>query len=60
MDRTDGFETGVRRRLVGTAAPFRNRAAPENYTEAATLNESSRIAGETQSWVMDIAQEAKA
>jgi phosphomannomutase len=30
------------------------------YTEAATLKESLKIANETQAWVMDSAQEAKA
>jgi hypothetical protein len=30
------------------------------YTEAATLEASTKIASETQAWVMDAAQEAKA
>jgi hypothetical protein len=30
------------------------------YTEAATIQESSKIASATQAWVMDVAQEAKA
>jgi phosphomannomutase len=30
------------------------------YTEAATLKESSKIADETEDWVMDSAQEAQA
>ena len=60
LDRTDGlkleFDDGswVLLRLSGTEPVMRV------YTEAATLEESSRIAGETQAWVMDAAQEAKA
>ena len=60
LDRTDGlkFEFGdgswVLLRLSGTEPLLRI------YTEAATLKESSAIASETKSWVMDAAQEAKA
>ena len=60
MDRTDGlkleFDDGswVLLRLSGTEPLLRV------YTEAATLEESSKIAGETQKWVMDSAREAKA
>jgi phosphomannomutase len=60
MDRTDGvkmeFADGswVLLRLSGTEPLMRV------YTEAATLEESSKIANETQAWVMDSTQEAKA
>ena len=60
MDRTDGlkleFDDGswVLLRLSGTEPLMRV------YTEAATLKESSKIASETQAWVMDATQEAKA
>ncbi len=60
LDRTDGlkFEFGdgswVLLRLSGTEPLLRI------YTEAATLKESSNLAEETKSWVMDTAQEAKA
>src|SRR6266853_3327808 len=60
LDRTDGvkmeFADGswVLLRLSGTEPLMRV------YTEAATLEESSKIASETQAWVMDAAQEAKA
>jgi phosphomannomutase len=60
MDRTDGlkleFDDGswVLLRLSGTEALLRV------YTEAATLKESSKIAGETEAWVMGATQEAKA
>jgi phosphomannomutase len=60
LDRTDGlkmeFANGswVLLRLSGTEPLLRI------YTEAATLEESSKIASETQAWVMDSAQEAKA
>src|SRR6266853_303211 len=60
LDRTDGvkmeFADGswVLLRLSGTEPLMRV------YTEAATLQESLKIAGETQAWVMDSAQEAKA
>jgi phosphomannomutase len=60
MDRTDGlkleFDDGswVLLRLSGTEPLLRV------YTEAATLEESSNIASETQKWVMDSAREAKA
>jgi len=60
LDRADGlkFEFGdgswVLLRLSGTEPLLRI------YTEAATLKESSAIASETKSWVMDAAQEAKA
>jgi phosphomannomutase len=60
LDRTDGlkmeFSDGswVLLRLSGTEPLMRV------YTEAATLKESSSIASETQAWVMDSAQEAKA
>jgi len=58
-DRTDGvkleFDDGswVLLRLSGTEPLLRI------YTEAATLEESSKIAGETQKWVMDSVREAK-
>jgi phosphomannomutase len=60
LDRTDGvkmeFDDGswVLLRLSGTEPLMRV------YTEAATLEESSKIANETQAWVMDSTQEAKA
>jgi phosphoglucomutase len=60
LDRTDGlkieFEDGswVLLRLSGTEPLMRV------YTEAATLAESSKIASETQAWVMNTSQEAKA
>ena len=60
MDRIDGlkmeFDDGswVLLRLSGTEPLMRV------YTEAATIEESSRIAVETQAWVMDVAREAKA
>ncbi len=60
MDRTDGlkmeFHDGswVLLRLSGTEPLMRV------YTEAATIEESSKIASETQAWVMDLAQGAKA
>ncbi len=60
MDRTDGlkveFNDGswVLLRLSGTEPLMRV------YTEAATIEESLKIASETQAWVMDVAQEAKA
>jgi phosphoglucomutase len=60
MDRTDGlkmeFDDGswVLLRLSGTEPLMRV------YTEAATIEESSRIASDTQAWVMDVAQETKA
>src|SRR6267142_778875 len=60
LDRTDGlkFEFGdgswVLLRLSGTEPLLRV------YTEGATLKESSAIASETKSWVMDTAREAKA
>ena len=60
LDRTDGLklefadESWVLLRLSGTEPLMRV------YTEAATLEESSRLASETQAWVMDAAQEAKA
>jgi phosphoglucomutase len=60
LDRTDGvkmeFADGswVLLRLSGTEPLMRV------YTEAATMEESSKIAIETQAWVMDSAQEAKA
>jgi len=60
LDRTDGLKmefadgSWVLLRLSGTEPLMRV------YTEAATLKESSRIASETQAWVMDSAQEAKA
>jgi phosphoglucomutase len=60
MDRTDGLKlefgdgSWVLLRLSGTEPLLRV------YTEAATLEESSRIASEAQAWVMDAAQEAKA
>jgi phosphoglucomutase len=60
MDRTDGLKmefsggSWVLFRLSGTEPLMRV------YTEAATLKESSRLAKETETWVMDTAQEAKA
>jgi phosphomannomutase len=60
LDRTDGLKmefadgSWVLLRLSGTEPLMRV------YTEAATLEESSKIASETQAWVMDSAQEAKA
>jgi phosphomannomutase len=60
MERTDGlkmeFDDGswVLLRLSGTEPLMRV------YTEATTIEESSRMAGETQAWVVDVAQEAKA
>jgi phosphoglucomutase len=60
LDRTDGLKmefadgSWVLLRLSGTEPVMRV------YTEAATLEESSKIASETQAWVMDSAQEAKA
>jgi phosphoglucomutase len=60
LDRTDGlkmeFSDGswVLLRLSGTEPLLRV------YTEAATLKESSKMASETQNWVMGSAQEAMA
>ncbi len=60
LDRTDGLklefadDSWVLLRLSGTEPLMRV------YTEAATLKESSQLASETQAWVMDAAQEAKA
>ena len=60
VDRTDGLKfefaggSWVLLRLSGTEPLLRI------YTEAATLQESSKLAEETKSWVMDSAQEAKA
>jgi phosphomannomutase len=60
LDRTDGlkmeFANGswVLLRLSGTEPLLRI------YTEAATPEESTKIATDTQAWVMDSAQEAKA
>jgi phosphoglucomutase len=60
LDRTDGlkmeFDNGswVLLRLSGTEPLLRV------YTEAATLEESSKLARETEAWVSDAAQEAKA
>jgi phosphomannomutase len=60
LDRTDGVKiefaggSWVLLRLSGTEPLLRI------YTEAATLEESSRIVKETQAWVLDSAQEAKA
>jgi phosphomannomutase len=60
LDRTDGvkmeFSDGswVLLRLSGTEPLLRV------YTEAATLEESSKISNETQAWVMDSAREATA
>jgi phosphomannomutase len=60
LDRTDGlkmeFEDGswVLLRLSGTEPLMRV------YTEAATLKGSSQIASETEAWVNDASQEAKA
>jgi phosphoglucomutase len=59
-DRTDGLKTEfddgswVLLRLSGTEPLMRV------YTEAATQEESSKIANDAQAWVMDSAQEAKA
>jgi phosphoglucomutase len=60
LDRTDGLKmefadgSWVLLRLSGTEPLMRV------YTEAATLKESLKIANETQAWVLDSAQEAKA
>jgi phosphoglucomutase len=60
LDRTDGlkmeFNDGswVLLRLSGTEPLMRV------YTEAATFEESTKIASDTEAWVMDSAQEAKA
>ena len=60
LDRTDGLKlefgdgSWVLLRLSGTEPLMRV------YTEAATRKESSKIAAETQAWVMDAAQEARA
>jgi phosphomannomutase len=60
LDRTDGLKmefadgSWVLLRLSGTEPLLRV------YTEASTPEESSKIAQETQAWVMDSAQEAKA
>lgn len=60
LDRTDGLKlefadgSWVLLRLSGTEPLLRV------YTEASTPEESSNIARETQAWVMDSAQEAKA
>jgi phosphomannomutase len=60
LDRTDGLKmefadgSWVLLRLSGTEPLMRV------YTEAATPEESAKIARETQAWVMDSAQEAKA
>jgi phosphomannomutase len=60
LDRTDGlkmeFEDGswALLRLSGTEPLMRV------YTEAATLKGSSQIASETEAWVNDASQEAKA
>jgi phosphoglucomutase len=60
LDRTDGlkmeFADGawILLRLSGTEPLMRV------YTEAATLKESLKLSSETQAWVMDSAQEAKA
>ena len=60
LDRTDGLKmefadgSWVLLRLSGTEPLMRV------YTEAATLEASTKIASETQAWVMDAAQEAKA
>jgi phosphomannomutase len=60
LDRTDGlkmeFEDGswVLLRLSGTEPLMRV------YTEAATMKESLQIASETEAWVNDASQEAKA
>lgn len=59
LDRTDGVKmefaggSWVVLRLSGTEPLMRV------YTEAATLEESLRLARETQAWVMDSAQEAR-
>ena len=58
LDRTDGLKlefsggSWVLLRLSGTEPLMRI------YTEAATPEESSRLASETQAWVLDSAQEA--
>jgi phosphomannomutase len=60
LDRTDGlkmeFDDGswVLLRLSGTEPLMRV------YTEASTLKESLQIANETEAWVNDSSQEAKA
>ena len=60
LDRTDGLKmefpdgSWVLLRLSGTEPLMRV------YTEAATHKESLKLASETQAWVMDSAQEAKA
>jgi phosphoglucomutase len=60
LDRTDGLKmefvdgSWVLLRLSGTEPLMRV------YTEAATLKESLKIAGEANAWVMDSAQEATA
>jgi phosphomannomutase len=60
LDRTDGLKmkfadgSWVLLRLSGTEPLLRV------YTEAATPEESSKIAAETEAWVIDSAQEAKA
>jgi phosphomannomutase len=60
LDRTDGLKieledgSWVLLRLSGTEPLMRV------YTEAATLKESSQIANETEAWVNDSSQEAKA
>jgi phosphoglucomutase len=60
LDRTDGlkleFSDGswVLMRLSGTEPLMRV------YTEASTLQESSKLASDTKAWIMDTAQEAKA
>jgi phosphoglucomutase len=60
LDRTDGLKmefadgSWVLLRLSGTEPLLRV------YTEAATLKESSKIAKETEAWVMDSAQQANA
>jgi phosphoglucomutase len=60
MDRTDGlkmeFDDGswILLRFSGTEPLMRI------YTEASTIDQASRMAGETQAWMMDVAQEAKA
>jgi phosphoglucomutase len=60
LDRTDGLKiefgdgSWVLLRLSGTEPLMRI------YTEAATLQESSRIASDTQAWIMGATQEAKA
>lgn len=60
LDRTDGLKiefadgSWVLLRLSGTEPLMRV------YSEAATMQESSKIARDAQAWVMDTAQEAKA